>query len=192
MSIAAVALIASCSLDENPYSITSEQLAETPQGAEQLVTGIYSCMWTSYMMKKTYMEWIDMDHDHAAAESWVMTGAGEGNVTTHWGYNGSSDLWNVFYMMISRCNKAIETFESSDRMESEQSIRQLYGESLFLRSWAYFHLVRMYGAVPLRITFIQENDMKRSPVDEVFNQIVSDLSKAISYMSYPSDGGVAA
>lgn len=181
----------SCSLEEKPYSITSEQLAETSEGAEQLVTGIYSYFWDSYMMKKTYMEWIDMDHDHAGAQSWVMSGAGEGNVTTHWGYNGNSDLWNVFYQMISRSNKAIEVIRESDSFKNnDPAIQQRYGEALFLRAWCYFHLVRMYGPVPLRLTYIQGNDMARSPVANVFNQITLDLENAIQYLRYPSDGYV--
>lgn len=192
LAIAALAVLAGCSLNESPYSITSEQLADSESGAEQLVTGIYSCFWTSYMMKKTYMEWVDMDHDHAAAESWVMTGAGEGNVTTHWGYNGSSDLWNVFYMIISRCNKAIETFKAKPALDSDPTIRQLCGEAIFLRAWSYFHIVRMYGAAPLRLTYLQENNMARSSVTVVFDQIVKDLNEAVSLMSYPSDGCVGA
>lgn len=192
LSIAVLAAAVGCSLDEKPYSITSEQLADSEMGAEQLVTGIYGCFWSSYMMKKTYMEWVDMDHDHAAAENWVMTGAGEGNVTTHWGYNGSSDLWNVFYMIISRCNKAIETFKAKPALETDPTIRQLCGEAIFMRAWSYFHIVRMYGPAPLRLTYLQENDMKRSPVTDVFGQIVDDLNEAVSMMSYPSDGCVGA
>lgn len=181
-------LLASCSLDEKPYTVSSEELANSSNGVEQLVTGIYNCFWDTYMMKKTYMEWIDMDHDHAGAQSWVMSGAGEGNVTTHWGYNNASDLWNAFYQMISRANKALESVAENGEFESDKKFRQFYGESLFLRAWAYFHLVRMYGPVPLRLTYIQENDMERAPVQKVFEQIADDLRNACEFMSYRSEG----
>ena len=36
------AFATSCSLEETPYSITSEKLGQTEEGAEQLVTGIYA------------------------------------------------------------------------------------------------------------------------------------------------------
>lgn len=185
-----IVLLAACSLDEHPYNVSSEELAGSKDGAEQLVTGIYSTLWSSYMMKKTYMEWLDMDHDHACAQSWVMSGAGEGNVTTHWGYNNSSDLWNAFYLVVSRANKAIEALADNADIENDKRFGQLYGEALFMRAWAYFHLVRMYGPLPLRLAFVQENDMARSSVKEVFEQIVRDLEKAISYMSYRSEGNV--
>lgn len=182
--------IISCSLDETPYTISSEELANSANGAEQLITGIYNCFWDTYMMKKTYMEWLDMDHDHAGAQAWVMSGAGEGNVTTHWGYNNSSDLWNAFYQMISRANKAMESIDEEDNQGQDKKISQLYGEALFLRAWAYFHLVRMYGPVPLRLTYIQENDMARSSVKDVFEQVCTDLRAACDHMSYRSEGVV--
>ncbi len=190
LGLISLASLTACSLDETPYTVSSEELANSQNGAEQLVTGIYNCFWDSYMMKKTYMEWLDMDHDHAGAESWVMSGAGEGNVTTHWGYNNSSDLWNVFYQMISRANKAMESIAENGDLTQNRTISQLYGEALFLRAWAYFHLVRMYGAVPLRLAYIQENDLERSPVKTVFEQIVEDLKQACDYMSYRSEGSV--
>ena len=85
--ISILAFFSSCNLDENPASLAEEHLNDSPDGAQLYVTGIYNTFWSSYMMKKTYMEWVDMDHDHASAESWVVSGAGMGNVTTHWGYN---------------------------------------------------------------------------------------------------------
>lgn len=33
---------ASCSMEENPYAVTAEQLAKSEDGATQLVTGIYA------------------------------------------------------------------------------------------------------------------------------------------------------
>ncbi len=177
-----------CSLDEHPYSISSEALANDPNGAEQLVTGIYSAFWSSYMMKKTYQEWVDMDHDLNAAPDWVVTGAGQGNVTTHWGYNGDSDLFNVMYLIISRCNAAKESLEAAD-LENPQ-IGQRYGEVLFLRAWAYFHLVRMYGPVPLRLTAIAGDNCARASVSDVYEVITTDLKDAVDYLRYPSEGVV--
>lgn len=182
------AALSSCSLDEHPYQISSEALAKDPNGAEQLVTGIYNTFWSSYMMKKTYQEWVDMDHDFNSAPDWVVSGAGQGNVTTHWGYNNDSDLFFVSYRIISRCNAAYEALQSAN-LETP-SIRQRFGEVLFLRAFAYFHLVRMYGPVPLRLTSIPDDACLRSPIADVYAVIVKDLNDAINYMYYPSTGPV--
>ena len=62
IALLAAVLFASCSLQEEPYQQNAEALAKDPDGAEQLVTGIYNTFWSSYMMKNTYQEWTDMDH----------------------------------------------------------------------------------------------------------------------------------
>ncbi len=178
----AIFFLNSCDLTEVPYTAGTENLKDAPDGADQIVASIYNVFWSSYMMKKTYMEWIDMDHDHASAEAWVVSGAGQGNVTTHWGYNGNSDLFNAFYQIITRANFALENVPSYTEI-SEGELNQLLGEAYFLRAFAYFHLVRMYGPVPLRVQYLSEKDMGRSPVADVFQCIVNDLKEADRLMT---------
>ena len=100
------AFATSCSLEETPYSITSEKLGQTEEGAEQLVTGIYATFWDNWCMEQTYMAWMDYDNDHCGAPAWVLSSAGSGDITGHYAYNTNNDLWSVFYRMISRANKA--------------------------------------------------------------------------------------
>ena len=190
--VLATFFVASCSLDEHPYSITSEQLAQSEKGAEQLVTGIYAIFWDNWCMEQTYEAWIDQDHDHCAAPGWVLSSAGSGDITGHYAYNTNNDLWSVFYRMINRANKAKESFESSNAYTEQAAVRQLYGETLFLRAFAYFHLVRMYGAVPLRLMAETELNCPRSSVEDVYGQITADLETALEYMYYNSEGNVGA
>lgn len=192
MTILAAVLAASCSLDEHPYSITSEQLAQSEKGAEQLVTGIYAIFWDNWCMEQTYEAWTDQDHDHCAAPGWVLSSAGSGDITGHYAYNTNNDLWSVFYRMINRANKAKESLESSTAYTEQSAVRQLYGETLFLRAFAYFHLVRMYGAVPLRLTSATELNCPRSSVEDVYGQVTEDLETALEYMYYNSEGNVGA
>lgn len=179
--VVAILLFSSCDLTEKPYTIGEDNFGGSTQDAQQIVTGAYEVFWTSFMMKKTYMEWVDMDHDHACAHSWVLTGAGSGNVTTHWGYNNGSDLFFAFYRIINRTNFAIEKLPTFTSVPSKE-LNQLVGESLFLRAFSYFHLVRMYGPVPLRLDYITSRDMPRSPVKAVYEQIVQDLERSAGLM----------
>lgn len=183
---------ASCSLEETPYSVTAEQLAQSEDGATQLVTGIYATFWDNWCMEQTYMAWMDYDQDHSAGPSWVLSSAGSGDVTSHYAYNTNNDLWCMFYRMINRANKAKEALETTDAYQNDPKIRQLYGEVLFLRSFAYFHLVRMYGAVPLRLTSQNEENCPRSSVGKVYEQITNDLEESLNYLNYLSEGNVGA
>lgn len=190
LAVSAITGLTGCSLSEEPYSITAEKLATTEEGAEQLVTGIYATFWDHWCMQQTYMAWMDYDHDHCGGPSWVLSSAGSGDITGHWAYNTVNDLWTTFYCMINRSNKAREALERSEDYETVPSVRQLYGETLFMRAFAYFHLVRLYGAVPLRLTADSENDCPRSSVKDVYAQITDDLEKSLEYLRYRTDGGV--
>lgn len=189
--LAATLVVAACSLDESPYSITAEKLAETEEGARQLVTGVYGIFWDNWMMEQTYMAWMDQDHDHCMGPAWAINTAGSGDVTGHYSYNTYNDLWSVFYRMINRANKAMEVLSETESLQKDdQQFRQYYGEMLFMRAFAYFHLVRMYGAVPLRLTSESESDCARSSVKEVYEQVTGDLEESLKYLHYPSDGFV--
>ena len=182
--------LVSCSLEEHPYNLTAEKLAGSEEGAEQLVTGIYAIFWDNWMMEQTYIAWMDYDHDHCGGPGWVLSSAGSGDVTSHYAYNTNNDLWSSLYRMINRANKAKEAMERTDAYQTDAKVKQLYGEVLFLRAFAYFHLVRMYGAVPLRLTSESEKDCPRSPVEEVYNQITTDLETSLDYLNYVSEGNV--
>lgn len=182
IAILIVFCVQSCNMDESPYTAGSD-MSETPAGASQMVNSIYNVFWSTGLMKKAYMECIDMDHDHAAAPTWVVSGAGEGNITTHWSYNTSSDPFNAFYRMISRANYAIENIPSVPSIEDSER-DYFMGEAYFLRAFAYFHLVRMYGPVPLRLKFDISSDMTRSDVMTVYQQIEADLLLAAEKMPW--------
>ncbi|MBR1400815.1 MAG: RagB/SusD family nutrient uptake outer membrane protein [Prevotella sp.] len=180
----------SCSLEEKPYSLTAEKLAASEDGAEQLVTGIYAIFWDNWMMEQTYQAWMDYDHDHCAGPGWVLSSAGSGDITGHWAYNTNNDMWSSMYRMVNRANKAKESLERTDAYQTEPKVRQLYGEVLYLRAFAYFHLVRMYGAVPLRLASETDNDCPRSPVEEVYGAITNDLEESLGYLHFVSEGNV--
>ena len=183
---------AGCSMEETPYAVTAEQLAKSEDGATQLVTGVYATFWDHWNMQQTYLAWTDYDQDHSAGPGWVLSSAGSGDVTGHWAYNTTNDLWTTFYCMINRANKAKESLEATGAYQTDATVRQLYGEVLFLRAFAYFHLVRMYGAVPLRLTAETEENCPRSSVEAVYGQITSDLETSLEYLNYLSEGNVGA
>ncbi|MCX6307326.1 MAG: RagB/SusD family nutrient uptake outer membrane protein [Bacteroidia bacterium] len=173
-------------LEEHPHNAGGD-MVDYPAGAAQMVTSIYNVFWSTELMKKSYMETIDMDHDHAAAPTWVVSGAGEGNMTTHWSYNTPADPFNAFYRLINRANYAIENLPLVKDL-SEDLLNQYMGEAKFLRAYGYFHLVRMYGSVPLRLAFITPLDLPRASVMSVYEQIMKDLVDASEVLPWKTQG----
>ncbi len=99
------------------------------------------------------------------------------------------DVWSQAYRVIHNANFAIEGISNMELEESTQN--SLLGEARFLRSMVYFDLVRMYGEVPLLLEGNSELRPSKNSVDEIYEQIISDLSIAIAHLpsSYTTENG---
>lgn len=103
------------------------------------------------------------------------------------GYNGDNALvgnwWNGLYNVVAQTNLILEKVPAINPMDEAQKKRVL-GEAYFLRAWAYFYLVRLWGDVPLIITTQTTSspdfNPTRKPQEEVYAQIVKDLQAAES------------
>ncbi|MBC7892399.1 MAG: RagB/SusD family nutrient uptake outer membrane protein, partial [Sphingobacteriaceae bacterium] len=97
-------------------------------------------------------------------------------------------LWNDFYRIIYRSNVVIGrvpplNFPAAQSRNSAglEFKDQFIGEAKFLRAFSYFNLVRLFGDVPLRTDEIKsptEVNIPRSPVAQVYQQIIADLKDA--------------
>jgi hypothetical protein len=102
--------------------------------------------------------------------------------------NASSPIggyWSVFYQGIRVCNIFLENVGTvPDLPEWERD--QWIAEVKFLKAYYHFHLMRMYGPVPivrenLSINALPEQvRVSRNPVDECFDYVVELLDEAIA------------
>ncbi|WP_071147315.1 RagB/SusD family nutrient uptake outer membrane protein [Bacteroides ihuae] len=73
----------------------------------------------------------------------------------------------------------------------------LLGEVLAIRAFCYHNLIRIYGDVPAVWKPLEEMDPndgstfypKRSPRDGIYDQIISDLQKAVDYLPWYGESG---
>ncbi|MEX2567474.1 MAG: RagB/SusD family nutrient uptake outer membrane protein, partial [Cyclobacteriaceae bacterium] len=90
--------------------------------------------------------------------------------------------WNGLYRIVGQANLVIENVPGIEMDETRKA--QILGEARFLRAWAYFHAVRMWGDIALITkpqTATSENFYpERSSQEEVYNLIVADLLEAES------------
>ena len=183
-----ILLGSSCSsfLDEEDISnLTPESFYTIPEHAEAAIASVYA----------------DLRFIGGGAGifsvNWQMLEAPTGTSTTETAQN--SDLnnlhsltydgntahiinwWNGLYKVIAQANLVIDKVPAITPMDEGQKNRIL-GEARFLRAWAYFHTVRLWGDVPL-ITSPQtatSGDFlpARAPQEEVYALIVDDLIAA--------------
>ncbi len=101
------------------------------------------------------------------------------------GFNGDNALinnwWNGLYNVIAQTNLVLERVPGINPMDEAQKKRVL-GEAQFLRAWSYFYLVQLWGDVPLitkpQTTSSPDFYPTRTSKEEVYNQIVADLTAA--------------
>lgn len=91
----------------------------------------------------------------------------------------SSSVWSDCYYMINRCNYALDHLENL----SADGKTQIEGEAKFMRAYAYFNLVRLFGPVPLTTTVIGTYtdlyNYDRESVENIYKVIDSDIETAI-------------
>ena len=90
-------------------------------------------------------------------------------------------FWQDFYKSLYNINIVISKIESADVDAAYKD--KIKGEMLFLRSLYYFQMVQIWGDLPLvtaPITSEESYGILRSPVSEVYAQIVKDLQFAAS------------
>jgi hypothetical protein len=94
----------------------------------------------------------------------------------------SVDLWTTVYKAIFDANAIIEGIAASEsEFLTDSARKQLTGEALAIRAFAYFNLVNFFGDLPMPLTsdFNQTARLTRSPVAKVYEQIIADLKRAI-------------
>ena len=96
----------------------------------------------------------------------------------------NSFLWIAMYSNIYNANSILEGLERENGVTPPVKI-QLEGEALFIRAFIYFYLVNLYGAVPLHLStdYRVNSNAVRTPVTEIYTQIIKDLQAAESRLN---------
>ncbi|MEX1241871.1 MAG: RagB/SusD family nutrient uptake outer membrane protein [Cyclobacteriaceae bacterium] len=186
--IGAFSLIAAgCSdfLDEqDPSNLTPESFYTTAAHADAAIAAVYADA-------RFYGEGAGI-----FSSNWQLLEAPTGTTTTETAQN--SDLNNLYsltydnntghvqnwwrgaYRVVANANLVLENVPKITMDEARKA--RVLGEARFLRAWAYFYAVRLWGDVPLIL--LPQNSASedffptRTAKETVYNQIVEDLIAA--------------
>lgn len=201
ISVAIVLFLSSCSnsfLDlTDETAITSETFYKTADHFEQAIVASYTGL------RNIALDGIFMDEMRADNTFFTRYSGNRGpynttekialffdDETVSW----VPDRYQNVYACIARVNTILGRLDSSELTEEEkQSVR---AEALFLRAFYYFDLVTHWGGVPLvleEVTSEAEAFKAKSTKEEVYQQILTDVSEAISIglpiaESFPQSG----
>ena len=173
-------------LDTEPTNFITPDYSTIPQ-LETGLAGVYDALGTAYQDVWPY--WLnatsDIEYDRT----------GQSN-TTIYVYSPAdlriTDLWRTLYTGIYRANNILAVVDNPSL--DEVSRNRIKGEALFLRAYFYFMLVSNYGDVPLMLDptpSITELNVPRTPMKDVYDQIVADMKAAEPLVSVAGSGGIA-
>jgi hypothetical protein len=93
----------------------------------------------------------------------------------------NTTIWTPAYKVIFDCNAAIEGITNSTSLALDAATRsELIGEAKFIRAFTYFYLVNLFGDIPMPLVtdFNVTAHLSRTPVADVYVQIIADLKDA--------------
>lgn len=184
-AIAAGFLSAGCvDLDLSPKSsINKDNFYQSESDALTAVNGIYaeltppSGFYGMYNNQTVYLGDLGSEYVKAGANTNSAHIREISNFTISSNNDFMRTAWSEAYTGINRANIVIDKLAENHDIEPEAKNR-LANEAKFLRALFYFNIVRWWGAVPLVLHDGEGEGLPRTPVDEVYTQIVNDLTDA--------------
>ncbi len=163
-------------LDINPRASLAPA-SVTGADAEKLLLGIYDGLQTGGT-NFFYLSYLteDLSADNLTYRATFFQ-HGEINVNAILVNNVLvSRYFNGPYVAIRRANDLIATIEPLPESEFTPSGRknEILGTARYLRAYAYYKLVTLFGGVPITLTATTDN-LPRNTEDEVWAQIITDL-----------------
>ena len=171
--------------EQDPSNLTAESFYTIPEHAEAAIASVYAD--TRFFGNGAGI----------FSSNWQMLEAVTGTSTTETAQN--SDLnnlyslsydgntghivnwWNGLYRVIAQANLVLEKVPSITPMDDAQK-KKILGEARFLRAWAYFYTVRLWGDVPIvtkpQTATSEDFFPARSSQEDVYKLIVEDLIAA--------------
>ncbi len=102
------------------------------------------------------------------------------------------ELWRNKYLGLERANSVLTGLKGmSDYSESDADMMRMEAEALFLRALISFDLISMWGDVPYKTgqtQNVEEGYLPRTSKNEIYNQIVADLNRAKTHLSWATAG----
>lgn len=96
--------------------------------------------------------------------------------------------YNEIYAGIERANICIKGLRTYGDVENKADMAYLLGESLTLRAFLYYELLKSFGDVPARFEPITSATiyLPKSDRDVIYKQILADLDEAANYLPWPA------
>lgn len=184
----AFSVLTGCSdfLEEKTNGKVFENVLSTENGLDAALTGAYSGLntpWSVGICNGTYQQMLAGGDDiYCPTSDANGTQFDRCNVTDANGSFGST--WNGLYKTIIGANNVINNYENCSG--DPETIKVIAGEAYFLRAYAYFILVRLWGEIPYITSSsytTEDSQMGVTSEEEIYSHIESDIDNAVSMLA---------
>src|SRR5690606_25070368 len=176
---------------ESQNSIPADQAFKTKEDIEKGILGTYVSFQSLGYYGRTYSIFSDLAADNLshplAATATEYAEVNNNNILPE---NSSvNGIWSIIYDGINVANNVISKVPTiSDMSENEKNtaLAELY----FTRALNHFNLLNYFGAIPIKTTptiGVGNLDAPRNSVNEVYAQIISDLTFAYTQLPASSN-----
>ncbi|MDB5249473.1 MAG: RagB/SusD family nutrient uptake outer membrane protein [Segetibacter sp.] len=172
--------------EKDPSNLSPDNFYTIPDHAEAAVAAIYAdtrALWGGAGIFSSNWQLLEAPTGTSTTET-AQNSDLNNLYSLSWDGNTGHivNYWNGLYRVIANANLAIDKIPGITPMDEALKKRKL-GEARFLRAWAYFYAVRLWGDIPLVTKPVfKETDENffpaRAPQEEVYKLIVEDLLAA--------------
>ncbi|MEM8765255.1 MAG: RagB/SusD family nutrient uptake outer membrane protein [Bacteroidota bacterium] len=169
-------------IEEEPQDfLTPSGFYTNDQDAELAINGTYNAVSHLYDGQGRFF-FVDTATDIIYSRP---TAVGPATEMHRWDINPTTQnlerFWRELYTLINRTNDNILGINENLENLTPDVGNRVLGEALFLRGFAYYNLVILYGEVPLIIepfTSLDATSSSLAPQQEIWDQVISDLQQA--------------
>ena len=199
LSIGLISILPSCELTVEPFNGKStETILSTAEGVEAATLGNYSNLKGNDYAKNLHIL------TEYPSDNVILSGTTTSHLFFAYNYQHienmlpTSQFWLRAYKVIYGANVIIANVKE----DPSPALNQLLGENYFLRAMAHFDLVNLFGrpysqgqgnnpGVMIRKDVDVTALPPRSTVKEVYDFVISDLTKAATLMTLPKNSSFA-
>jgi hypothetical protein len=191
-------LVASCKkfveVDAPVNQIISDEIFKDEGLALSAVTGIYSEMMASgnrfSSCDVTFLTGLSADELYYLTPNTFRDDILRNDIRETSHSTLLNSFWDKAYRYIYTANICLEKMYAPTATIALTTRKMLEGECRFIRAFCYFHMVNLFGPVPLPLgsDFHENMILPRSSIDDVYKQIIKDLeiAKDLLLDDYPS------
>jgi len=190
-------MLANCGEDfldlSDPGALTTATYFTQPADFETAVNGIYANIRGFHGTN-----FVEVGSMHSDEARYYLNPELRANLTSEYfadfvyNFNHTSSYWTTFYGWISRSNDVIARIDDVTFSDQDQK-DNLKGQALFIRAYAYWWCLRLYGQAVMHLDPVVSLDQTSSPLvseAEVKAQVLTDVTAAISLLPDKADASV--